>query len=323
MAKLLSAFATSHATTFIDPARWDETRAKVRALYVGRYGSIPDEPAQLLRETLADNSMRYARITQVHELVKTRARELKPDALILLGNDQNENFGEFAAPQFAIHTGAGFFAKDFFSGTGRTYRGHSELAETLLGHCVEQEFDVVRTAGFSGQILHAHAHAQVLLELFPDAQIPVVLIFVNAITPPLAPARRCFAFGASLRRAIGSALPNMRLMIGVSGGLSHFTFGFPYGSLKVKREFGTICEEFDASLLDAMRAGEMEKLADLNDEDLLNNGDLEFRQAISLMGVLPKGAKPQTLVYEPFYRGMMGMWAGFWPLTENSAGDRI
>jgi aromatic ring-opening dioxygenase catalytic subunit (LigB family) len=315
MAELLGAFATSHATTFINPALWEETRSKVRALYVGRYGSIPAEPMQVARETLSENQERYAHITQVHDLVRKNGRELKPDAIILIGNDQNENYGDFAAPQFAIHTGGGFFAKDFFSGTGKTYRGHPELAETLLRHCIEHEFDVVRTAAFSGQILQAHAHAQVLLELFPEADIPVVLIFVNAITPPLAPARRCFAFGAALRDAIEHSLPNMRLLVGVSGGLSHFTFGFPYASLKVKRDFGTICEEFDHGLLKTMRAGELSRIAELSDEDLLNNGDLEFRQAITLMGLLRENSRPQALVYEPFYRAMMGMWAGYWALA--------
>jgi hypothetical protein len=61
-----------------------------------------------------------------------------------------------------------------------------------------------------------------------------------------------------------------------------------------------------------MRDGANEKLGALTSAQLLNNGDVELRQWIILMGLLGN-RKPEWLVYDAFYRGIMGMGVGFWP----------
>lgn len=314
MAELIGGFATSHATAFMKPEEWDPFRTKMRAMYRERIGELPDEQPQVSEETLDDIKHRYRRIEEAHSLIRQRIRQLRPDAVIVLGNDQNENFGEFAAPQFAVYTGSDTIVDDWLSGTKRPYPCEPEVAMALLEGLVEQGFDVVQTSRFADNTLKAHAHAQVFANLMPEADIPVIPIFVNAITPPLASARRCFAFGEAIGNAIASRLPGKRVMIGVSGGLSHFTVGYPYKALKVRRDIGTICPEFDEKLIGWMNAGELHRFSELTDEDLLNNGDVEFRQGLAFLGALPSGAVPDTLEYEVFYRGFMGFWAGYWKL---------
>lgn len=314
MAELIGGFATSHATAFMKPELWDAFRIKMRGMYQERYGDLPDEQPQVSQETLEDIELRYARIEEAHELIRLRIRELRPDAVIVLGNDQNENYAEQGVPQFAIFTGNEAIVDDWLSGTKESYTFGGEIAYAVLEGLVEQGFDVTQTTRFADGTLKAHAHAQVFANLMPEADIPVIPIFVNAITPPQASVGRCFNFGSALRKAIEARMPGKRVMIGVSGGLSHFTVGYPYKSLKVKRDIGTIRPEFDHKLIGWMNAGELHHMAELTDEDLLNSGNVEFRQGLAFLGALPPGSVPERLEYEVFYRGFMGFWAGYWSL---------
>ena len=51
-----------------------------------------------------------------------------------------------------------------------------------------------------------------------------------------------------------------------------------------------------------------------SEKDLIQNGEIELRQWITLMGIVGS-AKPEFLVYEPFYRGVLGMAVGYWDLA--------
>lgn len=281
-------------------------------MYAERYGQEPVDPPQLLAETLDVIRGRFNRIRDVQESIALRLREHKPDAVILIGNDQDENYGDWAAPQFAIYTGAQATVSDWLSGSERTYDCAQGIAVSLLRGCVQRGFDVVQTKQFKGDKLSAHAHAQVYRRFIPDADIPIIPVFVNAITPPYASPGRCFEFGRALRAALAESEPNSRVIIGTSGGLSHFTASYPYAELSVPRPMGGICTDFDDRLIAWLRAGELERVAELTNQDLLDNGDVEFRQGIAFLGALTERSRPQHLEYQPFYRGLMGFWAGYW-----------
>lgn len=73
---------------------------------------------------------------------------------------------------------------------------------------------------------------------------------------------------------------------------------------------GDICEEFDHGLIDAMRRGDDTRIRVLIFQDLLENGDVEFRQWIVLLGAL-SGRMPAWTKYPSFYRAITGMAAGY------------
>jgi hypothetical protein len=73
--------------------------------------------------------------------------------------------------------------------------------------------------------------------------------------------------------------------------------------------------EFDRKILGWMRNGQGRELANLTNEDLIQNGEIELRQWITLMGMIDD-RKPELLVYEPFYRGLLGMAVGYWSVAE-------
>lgn len=316
MSQIIGGFATSHATALVEPARWDAFRAMVRDRYRERFGNLPPEQPQVAAESDEEIERRYAAIRDTQELITAKLRELKPDAVILFGNDQNENFGAEGAPQFAIYTGKDVVIDDYINKQEKTYQCASDIANAMLEGAVERGFDVTRVETFSGGRMSAHAHAQVFARLLPDADIPVIPVFINAITPPLPPVKRVFAFGKALAESIEEKLAGKRIVVGASGGLSHFTGGFPYERLTVERGFGEICTDFDRKVLEWVENGELSRVADISDQDILDNGEVELRQGISFFGILPEGLRPARLVYEPFYRGLTGFWAGYWEVGQ-------
>ena len=313
MASVAAAFATSHASAFMAPATWSDFRAKIRTIYGERFGVVPPEPAEVGRETDVDIVTRYERIAEVHHLIRARLTALAPDVVVVLSNDQNENYDGRATPQFAIYTGGDMTVDDHLVGRTHERRGHPALARSLADGLVGQGFDVVQSSRFDNDTLRSHAHAQVMTNLVPDG-IAVVPVFVNAITPPLPSTARCFAFGTTLGKVLADADAGLRVVIATSGGLSHFTAGYPYELLTQPRTMGTICADFDREIMAWVAAGDLGRIATLTDQSLLDNGDVEFRQSIVFFGALPQSAQPTALVYEPIYRSLIGMWAGYWEL---------
>lgn len=312
MGKLIAGLASSHAFTFRDPSEWDGFRQRIDAGYKRRYGREPEPHPGVAAETPEDNRRRYRNIRDGIETLHRELAEARPDALILIGDDQNENFHpDHLLPQLAIHTGEDFRFRGRGAAGDRPCRSHPELARTLLATAVEAEFDLATCAGFAGGALTSHAHYEILENVVRDLDIPVVVIFVNALHIPAISPGRCHAFGRTIRDAVAARPDGERIAIYASGGLSHFTGGFPWPHYDGPFAYGGISEAFDRQCLEDMRAGDGARLAALSSADLLRHGDIEMRSWIVLLGALGD-APARMAVYEPFYRGMMGMAVASW-----------
>lgn len=303
--------ASSHAYTFYTPDQWDERRERSRERYARKYGGDPPVLPQLERETLADNQRRFQPLRDGLDALKSRLPELGADALLLIGDDQNENYREHI-PQVSIYTGGRVVSADNESNTTLDVRCDSELAQSLVEHCVEAGFDVAFTKSFPQDRLLSHAHAQILNFLRPA--MPVVLVFVNSICPPAPTPARCYQFGQALRGAIAAfALPR-KVVAYASGGLSHFSAGYPYEAYGGPLRMGAIAEDLDKQVVDWITTGRAEQLKTLTSKQLLDNGGIEYRQWITLMGLLD-AHRPDWLHYGAFYRGIMGMGVAYWQLN--------
>ena len=92
---------------------------------------------QFDRADVSGVQMRYAHVRAALDQLQAAVAAQRPDVLLLIGDDQHENYNEENLPQFAIYTGeevntAGRWAD------GRTYPCHTQLAGALLESCVEQ-----------------------------------------------------------------------------------------------------------------------------------------------------------------------------------------
>ena len=124
--------------------------------------------------------------------------------MILVGDDQNENYREDNLPQMALYLGDHVYPVDRHNegnqGQRVLYRCNTELANTLLNGLVQRDFDVASSKSFPREELLAHAHAPILRRIIPEADISAVLLFVNAIhVPAVGPKTMLSARGGNQR----------------------------------------------------------------------------------------------------------------------------
>jgi aromatic ring-opening dioxygenase LigB subunit len=311
MGQIVAGMASSHAYTFLTPDQWDKRREISRAGFERRNGRVAPVQPQVEQETLASNLKRYEQISGGLNKLKETLDTLQPDVLVLIGDDQNELYREHL-PQFAIYTGERCVSIDREHDLTAEHRCDPELATHILNSVVEDGFDLASSSAFPEDKLISHAHAQVLSFLNP--KMAVLPVFVNSIHVPSPNPARCHEFGQSLGRAIASFPGNRRAALYASGGLSHFSQGYPYKHYSGPFSLGSISEQFDKRVVDWMRTGQGTELKTLTSRDLIDNGEIELRCWITMLGALGN-RKPEWLVYEPFYRGIMGMSVGYWPLN--------
>jgi hypothetical protein len=312
MATVVAGMASSHAYTFIEPERWEARRELTRQRYFKRYGTYPPPQPRLEQETLEGNQQRYQDIREGLQRLKRSYEALRPDALILIADDQDENYRDDNLPQLAIYTGERIVAIDPETASISEHRGDAALATHILNEAVDAGFDIASSKSFREDRVLSHAHTQILS--FLDPRIPVVLLFLNAIHVPAPSPARCYQFGQCLRGILDALPDDRRVVLYASGGMSHFTAGYPWGHYQGPYNLGSISEEFDRRAVTSIREGRGADLAALSSRDLLENGAIELRQWIALLGALG-GAPPEWLAYQPFYRAVMAMGVGYWPLS--------
>ena len=266
MGSLVAAMASSHAFAVAPPEKWDELRERNRNVYAQRQNiDVPPPHPRMSEESSEDVQTRYARVRNGLLELKRIIEASKPDALIVVGDDQNENYTSQNVPQFAIYTDSEAVFFDRLFKEERTYSCAAEISQTILNCAVEAGFDLSFSENFPDKRLISHAHAEPLMRiLLPAADVPIVPIYVNAIHPPGPTPARCFAFGQVLGDIIRNHLSNKRIAIYASGGLSHFTAGYPWRFYRGPFGYGQISEDFDRRILQWMADGKMSKLAGLS-----------------------------------------------------------
>jgi Catalytic LigB subunit of aromatic ring-opening dioxygenase len=315
MGQLTLGMASSHAFTLMDPSTWDTFRLRNRQSYERRYGRLPVEHvAEIAAESDDSVRSRYGRITDALAQLRTILSQHRPDAIVFVADDQNENFTS-VIPQFGIYLGEKFRIGPPDGGT--LVSGHPELAHAILDSCVRGDIDLVAVHSLPDDHLRAHAVGPVLSIIDPDVAIPVVPIFVNAIHEPAPSPARCLYVGEMIRAAIEHCPDVGNVCIYASGGLSHFTAGYPWARYRGDMTHGAIDEEFDRQLISAMMEQRGAELAGLSSDDLLRHGEIEFRTWLVALGAL-RHATPDFIEYQAFYRGVMGMGVGAWTVPPKS-----
>jgi aromatic ring-opening dioxygenase catalytic subunit (LigB family) len=312
---IVAAFATSHAYTFQEPETWDQRRERSKTNVARKAGRPAADTTEAQTETLEDNRARYSHIRKAHHEIRQRLVRTNADAVLLIGDDQAENFSEDNMPQLLVYTGGDYLADDWDRKHSATMRNHPEIAQKLVSGSLDEGFDVAWASAFRDGKLVSHAHTEPALYLLQESAIPVVPIFVNAVHPPAPSPARCYAFGQALRRVIDRDLADRRVVLCASGGLSHFSPSHPWAHHVGSRYVGDISVEFDRKIVGWMRAGESERLAALSSRELIEHGEAELRQWIVMLGAIG-AVKPDFLVYEPLYRSIMGMGVGYWQLED-------
>jgi 2,3-dihydroxyphenylpropionate 1,2-dioxygenase len=207
----------------------------------------------------------------------------KPDVLIVVANDQFVNFFWNNIPTFLVTVAdevKGQFTRHKFH-----YKNHKELGRAIVRAGMEKGVDF----SFGEYVELQHTQMVPLYFILRESAIPILPIYVNTWVNPTPTPRRCYQVG-ELLRAVADASPE-RIAILATGGLSHYP-----GSPRI----GEIDTQFDHKLLEVMRAGKGQSLAEHSVEDLFQAGDTEFLNWMVVLGAIGD-AKASYTSYMPDY----------------------
>jgi hypothetical protein len=195
-------------------------------------------------------------------------RDVDPDVILIIGDDQEELYKAGNTPALAIWygdelvmrplgeivreppawmtTAIGGYAME----TDNRFSCDSAFALELIERLMDAGVDLAvastiadpKVAGFG------HAYGFILKRLVRNAKIPVVPILLNTYYPPnVIRPRRCFEIGRQIAVAVDDMPSNARVVVIASGGMSHFVTD----------------EALDGQVLEALKSGDVDKATDI------------------------------------------------------------
>lgn len=237
------------------------------------------------------------------------------DVAVIFGNDQHEVFLDSLIPALTVFNGdtiwnepsseeqaakspPGIHASEWGHKPSAytEYPGHPELANRIIAQAVADGFDVARSSKLPEHPGNwhsgiGHAFGFVYRQIMRDRPVANVPLFANTFFPPnQPPAKRCFAFGQAVSRAIRSWDSDARVAVFGSGGMSHFV----------------IDEAFDSVVIKAIEERDAETLCSIG-EEYFQSGTSELKNWIAAAGCLFETDLAGDLVdYVPCYRSEAG-----------------
>ena len=327
MAKIVFGVGTSHSPLLNSPAEDYARHADVdrsgRKLFdkdgVPRtYGELVAmaDPAivdQLRMEVLEERAARCnANIDKVAEQIAAA----RLDSLIIIGDDQKEQYDDDNLPAVLIYWGdtienelsdvpedaPAFWRKArsqyHEESAARSYPVDAPLAHHMIDALMDGGFDIAQSKRLGKPRGEGHAFGFVHRRLMRERIVPIVPIALNTYYPPNQPRpARCYALGQAIREAVSTMPGDARVGILASGGLSHFA----------------VDEELDRMILRSMIEHDADALRRIPTRKL-NSGSSEIRNWITVAGATEHLAA-QWHDYVPCYRSAGGTGCGMGFLT--------
>jgi aromatic ring-opening dioxygenase catalytic subunit (LigB family) len=226
---------------------------------------------------------------------KNELAAVRPDLIVMFDTDHLNTFFLDDLPIFAIGVDKDFRAPNDEPRDVPNYVVPSErdLAAHIRRTVVEFGFDVGLTQHFSVD----HSVIVPLHFLTPEMNIPVIPFFISGHVPPLPPARRCFALGQAVARAIES-WPNIKRVVVIGSGSFSLEVGGP--RMAPGRTDGVPDPDWALRVIEYLEQQKIEKLiAEATEHQLLKAGNVggELLNWIAMLGAIgnrkPKYVAPQ------------------------------
>lgn len=300
MANLVGCVAMSHAPQLmLDPGNW-------HLLQNRQSENLPDKPG-LENETDDLKWTKWRGCISAIEKLRRRIETLRPDVLIVVGDDQHENLVDDNMPPFMIYMGEEAeasvslrYLKQSRSENRTKYRIDAKLAEALITELMDHGFDpsYSKKTRYDGGL--GHAFARVLKFLVPDANCRLIPVMVNTYYPPAPSAKRCLQFGHALASIIRQYPSDDRVVIAASGGLSHTK----------------IDEALDEQFLQALKSNDTAYMSAMP-SSVFREGTSEILNWIVIAGAADR--QGQVVDYFPLYRTRTGvgcaMGFAYWEMS--------
>jgi hypothetical protein len=229
MAKLVGVLNTSHTWVGRSPEKWGAVR------------EARDIRDDVPTESFEERVEKAKRVATAVKTLRDKLAELRPDVLVVFGDDQSENFPSpelRVVPQVMVFCGEEFTGIDPPEGglrqrNGQTdftrsdpqqpVKGHPALAKAILYGLMDNGFDPAFSLDVPNPekgIGHAVMNP---LGYFTDYEIPAVPIVLNAIYAPCLTGKRANDLGHAIRKIVDEYPEDLRVVALASGGLWHTT----------------------------------------------------------------------------------------------------
>ena len=313
MAEITLGIGTSHSPMLSTPP---EALAGLGDLDRGRLpefaGKARENAAWIGRELAPEVTRARHEATQaaIQQLRGALAGEA-PDALVVIGDDQDEWFSADSQPALCIYWGEtvenlppplervpalrrlshwGFYG----DGTNRAFPVDAALGKYLVETLTqEHDFDVAHVRVQPRHGPFGHAWNFVHQRIMGERVVPIVPVMLNTYYPPNQPTpRHCYQLGRAIRQAVEAWPSGKRVGIVASGGLSHF-----FVDEALDRHVLQILAKKDADALTALPTAKLE------------SGNSEIRNWITAAGAL-EHLQMQLVDYVPSYRSEAGSGVG-------------
>jgi protocatechuate 4,5-dioxygenase beta chain len=155
---------------------------------------------------------------QLFRTVQEHLDAVHPDVLVVFDSDHLNTFFFNNLPTFAVGVAPETIGpNDFNTDVPRTPVAVNEnLGRRLQEFGITQDFDLATTEEFEVD----HSIMVPLHFLTPQMQYPIVPLWVNGVAPPIPSARRCYALGQMVRKAVESWAESARVAVLASGSFS-------------------------------------------------------------------------------------------------------
>ena len=296
----------THAPMILNPAeQWVNVRKNI-------YGSNPNyqAPAKMVEELGDDNGASHDKVNQqkivaAFSVLRDKLNAWNPDLVIIVGDDQAENFRRDNLPTFCLYTGSEVDGYPFHRPGGKiniwdkpqdtkySFKTPADFSRAMVAHLIGEGFDLSSATELKGwEWGLPHAHINPLMFLNQDGRLPVLPLFVNCYGeeagdgyPPRPTAKRCYELGQAMRRFMDTRSERVAIVASSSWSHSFLTHKF------------NLCqfdEEFDRRTLGWLKEGKGSKVAELTPEEIQQSGDHEFLNWIITLGVV--GDRPAEIV---------------------------
>jgi hypothetical protein len=320
MAELVLGVGTSHSPMLgLDAAGWLEWGQRDRTSphlvdEIGRYRTWDDRV-----EEVGDAFVEHLAIEHLDQLQQRTqaamddlARQIEAarlDAIIVVGDDQDEHLLESNLPPLLVYWGASvvshklpvddapaivqqFRVNYYESEVDHAYPVDVDLARTIIDEMLDRSIDVSssRSLPIPDRTL-GHAFAFPLIRLIPRGT-PVVPVMINTYNPPSQPrAARCIDYGDAIRAAV-DRFDGGRIGVLASGGLSHML----------------VLRDLDEMVIEAFTIGDLGKLTAIP-EDVYRAGTSEIKNWIAVAASC-RDMTFDLVDYVPGYRSRAGSGVG-------------
>ena len=319
MSDIVLGIGSSHGPLLSTPPEQWELRARADRAnrnhwFRGRtfdYESLLQERAPGFAAEIAPD-VRQRRFEECRTALDTLNRKfdgVRPDAVVIIGNDQREFFNPGLTPAITVYRGAEIHNVQHMvedqpglniaepansPEEGAVYPGAPSLADHILDSLRDEDWDLAQSDSTPSGAPRGgipHAYGFFYHTILKDQTPPSVPIILTVHFPHNVPkSRRCLELGRALARAIRSFSGFKRVALMASGGLTHFV----------------IDEDFDQKVIAAMQSGDEDALANLP-ESYFKVGTAEIKNWLPVIAAMnATGLKYHQVGYVPCYRSEAG-----------------